>query len=459
MDTEHHDTIDIIQADPKARLEGHLPTMDPLVFGPHMSQQFQQLRKLLVGMDPQLLQAMFALGTLEHILWIAGPGVAKSMAAEMLMDMFEDADKLMLQLTKDMPSDAIFGHIIPSKLIEDGEEIRNLEGGIVDVEFFFADEFMDASAWHIRAMLNIFNERKHRSKSQGEIDAPLHSVIATTNFYRTTAELEAVVDRFLAIAIMPAADCLVEDFRIGRGYTKTSGKDIEVPKLRYTDLLAFANWIESAEGPYISDGVMTLHYLVTREYMERRYQMEVQKWADKNGVDLNDPVNQAQVPTMRELGVFITPRRAAKTLDYVRAAAGFQGREVVVPDDVRAAGLSYCVIGENNGHEELWGDVCDELVAGIKPRDLERLDGIGALTDLVGDLMAERGNDREVTFDIGGKHYAATRHTLLDVRANAFGVRRPHPVVKLALAKLDDCIQKLDEPVHKIGLALPLWTY
>ncbi len=308
-------------------------------------------------------------------------------------------------------------------------------------------------------MRNIFNERKHRSKSQGEIDAPLHSVIATTNFYRTTAELEAVVDRFLAIAIMPAADCLVEDFRIGRGYTKTSGKDIEVPKLRYTDLLAFANWIESAEGPYISDGVMTLHYLVTREYMERRYQMEVQKWADKNGVDLNDPVNQAQVPTMRELGVFITPRRAAKTLDYVRAAAGFQGREVVVPDDVRAAGLSYCVIGENNGHEELWGDVCDELVAGIKPRDLERLDGIGALTDLVGDLMAERGNDREVTFDIGGKHYAATRHTLLDVRANAFGVRRPHPVVKLALAKLDDCIQKLDEPVHKIGLALPLWTY
>ena len=457
---DHHDQIDFIQVDPDNALDGRTPSMDPLDFGPYMNQQFQVLRKLLVGMDPQLMQAMFALGSLEHILWIAGPGVAKSMAAEILMDMFEDADKLMLQLTKDMPSDAIFGHIIPSELIEKGEEIRNLDGGIVDVEFFFADEFMDASAWHIRAMLNVFNERKHRSKSQGEIDAPLHSVIATTNFYRTSAELEAVVDRFLAIAIMPAADCLVEDFRIGRGYTKTSGKDIKVPKLRYADLLAFANWIESADGPYISDGLMTLHYLVTREFMERRYQQEVQAWADKHGVDLSDPHNLANVPTMRELGVFITPRRAAKTLDYVRASAGFQGRATVVTDDVRAAGLSYCVIGEDNGHEDLWSDVCDELVAGIKPRDIELLDGIGALTDLVGDLLAERGNDREVTFNIGGHAFAATRHTLLEVRANAFGgKKRTHPVVKLALAKLDDCIQKLNEPVHRTGIAMPLWTY
>ncbi len=448
------------QPDPSGSLDGLEPMIDPKDFGPMLSEAFQQVRKLLVGVDPQLMQAMFALATLEHILWIAGPGVAKSMAAEILMDMFEDADTLSLQLTKDMPSDAIFGHVIPKDLIESGEEIRNLDGGIVDVEFFYADEFMDASAWAIRSMLNVFNERKHRSKSQGEIDAPLHSVIATTNFYRTQAELEAVVDRFLSIAIMPASDCLVHDYRIGRGYTRTSGKDIRVPKLRYADLLAFAQWVESPDGIYISDGMMALHFMVTREFMERRYQMEVQKWADTNGVDLTDPHNQANVPTMRELGVFITPRRAAKTLDYVRAASAFQGRDVVQPEDIRAGGLSYCVIGESNGHEELWSEVCDELTTNLSSRDLEILNGIGTLTDLVGDLLAERGNDPEVTFNIGGKAFVATRQTLLEVRANAFGRKRNmHPAVKLGLAKLDECIQKLDDQVHKTGIKLPLWTH
>lgn len=451
-------STNLLVADPGGQITSSMATMEPQQFGPIFNEAFQTLRRLVVGNDPQLMQAMFALGSLEHVLWIAGPGTGKSMTAELIMGMFPDAGKLALQLTKDTSQEAIFGHLVARELIEEGREVRNLEGGLGDVEFFYADEFMDASPWAIRTMLNVLNERVVRSKDGGQVDAPLHSVIATTNFYRTSGELEAVVDRFLAIAVMSTANRLHQHFRIGRGYTKTSGKEIVVPTLNYADLLNFAEWIESPEGPMISDAMMTLHYVLLIEFLERRYQHELKKWAAEKDVNLDDEHNAVNKPSMRDLGVFVTPRRSAKALDFVKASAGFEGRDVVNVNDLRAAGLVYCIVGDDSGHDQIWNELCDEYLGGIKDRDLDQLEQIGQLTDYLGELYAERGNASDMQFAVGGESFLVTRRSMLDVRNRVFGRKRNRqPAVVKALQLLDQGIEELDEDPHATGVRLDLW--
>ena len=292
-------------------------------------------------------------------------------------------------------------------------------------------------------------------QGRGEVDAPLHSVIATTNFYRSTGELEAVVDRFLAIAVMSTADRLHEHFRIGRGYTKTSGKEIKVPQLKYADLLAFAEWIESSEGPCISDAMMTLHYVLLLEFLERRYQRELENWAAKNEVNLKDPSNKANKPTMRDLGVFITPRRGAKALDFIKAAAGFAGRDEVVTEDLRAAGLVYCVIGDNSGHDQIWNQLCDEYLGTLDESSLEMLNEIGKLTEILGDLYSERGRGTKLVFALGGESILHTRRKTLTVLGRK---ARNQPAVIRALALLDEGIKELDEDPHTTGVHVELWS-
>jgi MoxR-like ATPase len=452
------DTHTIITVPNKSDLiTADMATMHPTEFGPKLNEAFQALRPILVGQDEQLLQAMFALGAIEHVLWVAGPGVAKSMAAELIMSLFPDADTLKLQLTKDMPQEAIFGHIVAKDLIEQGIERRNLEGGAGDVHFFFADEVMDASSWTLRTLLNLINERKLRSKSEGEIDAPLHSVIATTNFFRTTGELEAVVDRFLARAIMPAASDIVDHFRIGRGYTRTSGRQFVTPQLNYADLLAFGQWIESPESVEIPNSMMLLHYELMLEFRRMRHEAALERWAKKNGTDLTQQDVSFEVPSRRDLGVEITPRTAAKAIDFVEVSAGIDGREHLLASDLRAAGLVYCVLGDGSGDSELWNEVCNGLVGGLNDKHMDALNAIGSLVDFVGDLRAERGIPTQGEFMIGGQLIAVTRQNLLQLRQGSLGFRNPHPAIKVALVHLDECIAKLDEATHKTGICVPGW--
>lgn len=448
-------STNLIVADESGLITAEMSLIHPKDFGPQMNEAFHALRELLIGFDEVLLQAMHALASSEHCLWIAPPGRAKSMAAELVFSLFPDASLLPLQVTKEMPQAALFGQIIPKRLIESGEEVYNLEGGLADVHFAFLDELLDGSDWTLRSILNIINERKFRSKSMGEIDAPLHSVIATTNFFRNTGALEAVVDRFLARAIVPAVDNIADRVRLGKVYVGGSGKGFKLPKLNYADLLAFAEWVESPNGVYISPAMMMLHFELMREFVERRYKAVSEKWAQEHSIDLSDPDNAQNAPDDRELGVAITPRTSAKALDFIRATAGFNGRDVVQPDDLRSAGLAYCVINDGSGSTELWTTMCDEYLHGLSDKVLRELEQIAEVVEAVGEVKGDRGQDRELNLSWMSQPFVISHQTVASLRQHFKRLR--HPAITMAMAALEKSIDALDEPTQPAGIIVPGW--
>lgn len=102
--------------------------------------------------------------------------------------------KFVTQFRKDMDTQAIFGPIAVSGLMND--EFRHvLEGFLATALWGYADEFRDASTMILRSLLMVMNERQFPN-GRHLVDVPLRSLIGTTNFWHTDPETAALMDRF-----------------------------------------------------------------------------------------------------------------------------------------------------------------------------------------------------------------------------------------------------------------------
>jgi len=404
-----------------------------------LRERFYLLGQSFPGYDQVLTQALFALLTREHMLWYSKPGRAKSMVAKAIFDQFSGASLFMKQLTKDTLPDAIFGNIIPDKLMAEGLELYNLAGGLADVQFAYLDEFFDASDFVLRAMLNVLNERMFHSKDQGTVIAPLHSVIATTNFLRQREATEAVLDRLLCKAIVGDITAVTDVMRAGRTYLGYPGKSPNLPLLQYDELLLMAEHVERPEsdgGIVISAGMRLLHVLLIQEFQRRRHAAALKKWE-------NDPANKDAVdkPSAAELGLpEISPRTVVKLHDFSRAAALLNDRGEVLVGDQRSLGYGLIVIGDNTGDEALWAALCDEFLH-LGARQLESLTKLGEIADTVGQLKAERPATTDLQVAVGGQLVTATEASLRQMLDRISG--STHPVLTLAEMALHAEIREL----------------
>lgn len=192
-------------------------------FNDDLRQRFYLLSQTCPGFEAVLTQALFGLVTQEHMLWYSRPGRANSTVARAIFNMFDNAPTFSKQLTKDTMPDAIFGQVVVNELMK-GNEVYNLENGIVSSVFAYLDEFFDASDFMLRSMLNVLNERIFESKDMGIVQSPLHSVIVTTNYIRQREATEAVLDRIMCKAVLPGITDLTDCMRAGQTYLGFAGK-------------------------------------------------------------------------------------------------------------------------------------------------------------------------------------------------------------------------------------------
>ena len=268
-----------------------------------------EARKVLVGQDESFKLLLVAFLSRGHVLIEGVPGVAKTLAAKTLAHLVR-ADFKRVQFTPDlMPSD-----IVGTQVFDAASGRFNLRRGPVFTNILLADEINRSPAKTQSALLEAMEER------QATIDGERHALpdpfmtLATQNpieYEGTYALPEAQLDRFLFKVLMTYAPFEAEVEVLRRTHRGFDAHDLATsgltPMLAPSDMPALLAEIEAVR---VEDGIF--NYITTIAATSR---------------------------TNADLALGGSPRASIALLRGAKALAAMQGRDYVVPDDVKALAL------------------------------------------------------------------------------------------------------------------------
>jgi len=276
--------------------------------------------EIVIGRGEIIRQAIYAILTGEHMLLLSRTGMAKSYLATSIFNIFEGARVFSAQASKDQTPDNYFG---PYNIDEfrKGRIRHNIKGSIIEANFVFLDEFFDASDVVLRSLLSVLNERKFINGSE-QIDAAVHTTIATANYMRMNEVTEAVLDRFTYKSIIPEDNNIYNQLLIDQTYTLSRGKATEPDKKIFFNQILF------------------LHEIITNNHRDIKVEVPEFIYFMKN-VFVTKFVSEMR---KNDQNFFISPRKQAKLGDFLRASAIVNNRFVVNIDDIRDMYLALCTL-------------------------------------------------------------------------------------------------------------------
>ncbi|HRS63157.1 MAG TPA: AAA family ATPase [Spirochaetota bacterium] len=286
----------------------------------YLNWHMNNISQAVIGREDIIRQAIFAILTGEHMLLLSRTGMAKSYLASSIFNIFEGARVFSSQASKDQTPDNYFG---PYNIEEfrKGRIRHNIKGSIIEANLVFLDEFFDASDVVLRSLLSVLNERKFINGSE-QIDAVVHTAIATANYMRMNEVTEAVLDRFTYKAIIPEDNNVYNQLLIDETYTAKRGKPVEPDKKIYFNQILFLNEIITNNHRDIKVNVPDFIYFMKNVFITK-YISEMRKNDSK---------------------FFISPRKQAKLGDFLRASAIINNRFEVTMDDLRDMHIALCTL-------------------------------------------------------------------------------------------------------------------
>jgi MoxR-like ATPase len=299
----------------------------------------------VIGRDEIVRQAIFAILTGEHMLLLSRTGMAKSFLTNSIFNIFEGARVFATQASKDQTPDNYFG---PYNIEEfkKGRIRHNIQGSIIEANFVFLDEFFDASDVVLRSLLSVLNERKFINGSE-QIDVAIHTTIATANYMRMNEVTEAVLDRFSYKSVLPEDNNVYTQYMIDQSYIANRGVAPE------PDRKIFFNQI------------LHLHDIIRNNSKEKRIEIPEFIYFMKNTI-VNKFVGEMR---KSDYNYFISPRKLAKTADFLRASAIVAGRDAVTMDDLKELYLSLCTLNsfvsvksKDKSEKDLFLDTCQQTL-------------------------------------------------------------------------------------------------
>ena len=169
------------------------------------------INKGVYDKECELKLALLAAIAGESILLLGPPGVAKSMIARSIKNVFKDANSFEYLMSRFSTPDEVFGPVSIAKLKDSEQYERITEGYLPNADVVFLDEIWKAGPAIQNSLLTVLNEKIFRNGSR-EMRLPLKLLIAASNELPAQGEsLEALWDRFL-IRIVSKSIRNEEDF-------------------------------------------------------------------------------------------------------------------------------------------------------------------------------------------------------------------------------------------------------
>lgn len=267
---------------------------------------------------------LLALLTGNHCFLFGPPGTAKSMTARLFMSGLTDCRLFHKQLTRQMPEEAVFGPLDIPRWRKEGEYIYRTKGGLAEAHVGLLEEYFDASDALIRSMNELLNEREFSRSLSNVLKCPLHSCIATSNFWRSEGDAQAVSDRFLIRIQVESLEESKNRIRMLKNSLE-HGLRPEIDddsRVSFEDLAAAA--IEVAEVT-IPDDVLEMYEKVFADYKSRSQ------------------------------GRFLSDRRFTWSMRLIQAAAYLEGRNTCALEDIENAKYGLVFVGKEV-EETAWSE-------------------------------------------------------------------------------------------------------
>lgn len=268
-----------------------------------------EVAKAVVGQDDVITHFLIALLVGGHVLLEGVPGVAKTLTAKALAHV-NNASFNRIQFTPDlMPADVIGTHVFDTR-----SQDFTLRRGPVFTDFLLADEINRTPPKTQAALLEAMQERHVTIDGQRNDLSPLFTVFATQNpiDYEGTYPLpEAQLDRFLIKVMMDYPEAAEE-----------------------TELLERIHAGFDAHQLAMSG----LNPVATPEVLQQARQAVRQVTVSKEMFGyISELVRRTR--TLPTLTLGASPRASIALLECSKAHAAINGRDYVLPEDVKASTL------------------------------------------------------------------------------------------------------------------------
>jgi MoxR-like ATPase len=251
---------------------------------------FSDINSLFFEREFEVNQIMYALMIREHVLLKGIPGAAKSEISRRVFGGMVGSRTYKAQFTRFMDEAYVFGPQLMDEF-KKGIIRHNTKDSIVDADFAFLDELLNASEELISALNEVLNERTFTRQGQHE-KSPLVTAIVTTNQDRESEkELRAFYDRMMFKS--DVQELTDQTNRVKMYEATLSGKFRTQPEFDYDYLKDIHALIDSGKITFDS-AMLNFYDMLITEYVSQS-------------------------------GVFISPRKKNKMLKIPIAAAALRG--------------------------------------------------------------------------------------------------------------------------------------
>ena len=313
-------------------------------FPTRISTLLEYLNEGLYEKEKALRLALLSLVAGESIFFLGVPGVAKSMIARKLANLFTGAGATEVHyfdylLNEFSTPDELFGPV-SLKALEADEYKRITEGFLPEADIAFLDEIWKAGSAILNTLLTLINERKFHNGRE-VVHVPLKGLLAASNEYPAAGRgLEALWDRFIVRVYVESIRDPERFCQMIAGETEADDKPSKALQPHLIGMQELRTWRESID-------LVELPQEVQQFILSVRKELEL--------------YNQAKEREDAER-FFISDRRWKKIVHLLRTSAFLNGRAAV---DLLDASLIGDCIWSTDAQREAVGEILYRLLSQV----------------------------------------------------------------------------------------------